>query len=330
MSTYRIANFWIRPVAFLIDVLLLVIVGFVLGLLFKEYFISLKSNGIFIGFFASMFYFTICNSTICNGQTLGQFIFRIKVLDSNDNHLSLWSSLIRSAVLTIPYFFLDYPIPGLSVNSIISTVIFNTLLFVQIGFAYFYIFNKSTRQTIHDFAVNSFVVSCKKETESSERKRIKPLFYYLYLSVSIVLIIVLVIFSPSRIYTKKYPEKASISSKLNTIENISKCNLSIGIYKSFDFQSSETYIILGCDIHVIQKIDENPESPENIELIKKAIGIILENYPDINSVNNINIRINRGYDIGIFRSYQKVEVVKSPDEWNDFLEGDKDVDNIYY
>jgi uncharacterized RDD family membrane protein YckC len=318
MSAYKIAKFWKRPVAFLIDVLLLVAIGFVLGVLFKEYFISLKSNGIFIGFVVSLLYFTVCNSNICKGQTLGQFILCIKVLDSKDNHLPIWKSFLRSMVLTIPYFFLDYTIPDLSANSTISLIIFNILLFTLIGFAYFYVFNKSTRQTINDLVVNSFVVSCKKESENVERKPLKPLIYYLYLSISITFIIVFTIFSPSKIFSKKYPEKTSISSKLNQIENISKCNLSIGIYKSYDFKSSETYIILGCDIYVIHEIDENPESPENHSLIKKVIGIILENYPDINTVNNINVRINRGYDIGIYWSNQKVEVVKTPDEWMDF------------
>jgi uncharacterized RDD family membrane protein YckC len=326
MSAYRVAKFWIRPVAFLIDVLLLVAIGFVLGVLFKEFFISLKSNGIFIGFLISLLYFTLCNSKFCKGQTLGQFIFRITVLDSNDGYLPLWKSLIRSLVLTIPLFFLNYQIPGLSASSIISDVIFNLLLFILIGFAYFYVFNRSTRQTIHDFVVNSFVVSFKKETEGIERQHVKPLVYYLYLSISIALIIVFVIFSPSRIYSKKYPEKASVPSKLNQIENISKCNLTLGIFKSFDLESSKTYIVLSCDIYVIHEIDDNPESLENNDLVKEAIGIILENYPDLHDVNSIKVSINRDFNIGIYRSNQKVKVGKTPTEWMDFLVIPNDID----
>jgi uncharacterized RDD family membrane protein YckC len=322
MSTYKIAKFWIRPLAFLIDVLLLVAIGFVLGLLLKEYFISLKGNGIFIGFLISLLYFTFCSSTICKGQTLGKLIFRIKTLDSKDNYLPVWKSFLRSLVLTTPYFFLNYSIPGLSESSIFSVILFDLLFFLLIGFLYFYLFNKYTRQTIHDFAVNSYVVSTK-ETMEIDRQQVKPMIYYLYLSISILLIIVFVIFSPTRIYTKKYSEEKIVSSKLNQIENITKCTLSMSIAKSFDFKLSQTYKILICDLYVIREIDKNPENHENNSLIKEATSIILENYSDLTTINNITVRINRGYDIGIYRSNQKVEMVKTPDEWMEFLAGEK-------
>ena len=139
MSKYKIAKFWIRLGAFLIDILFLGILGFFLGLFFKDYFITLGDYGSIVGFMISIIYFTLCNSHILGGQTIGKGLTNLKVVDCDDNLLSIKSAFIRSLILTFPYFFINIGIPGLPVSSIIQ-ILWAALLFsISIGLIYYYI-----------------------------------------------------------------------------------------------------------------------------------------------------------------------------------------------
>jgi len=88
-SNYLIAKFWSRIGAFLIDMVLLGLLGLILGLTFKTYFISIGKNGVFFGFVISLAYFAIFNSKWLGGQTLGKRLTNIKVVDQDDQFLSL-------------------------------------------------------------------------------------------------------------------------------------------------------------------------------------------------------------------------------------------------
>ena len=67
----EISGFWRRVGAFLIDSVILGVVGLVLGLFFSQQFVELGDWGRAIGFPIAAIYFAILNSRIGNGQTIG-------------------------------------------------------------------------------------------------------------------------------------------------------------------------------------------------------------------------------------------------------------------
>src|ERR1035437_9200118 len=61
------SKFWNRVGAYFIDILVLGLIGFILGLFFKDAFAQLGNQALLIGFTISLIYFGLGNSKILNG-----------------------------------------------------------------------------------------------------------------------------------------------------------------------------------------------------------------------------------------------------------------------
>lgn len=154
----KIAGFWRRLGAFVIDLVLLGIAGMILGALLFDTLARMGAYARLIGFAIALAYFGICNSRIGGGQTLGKRWLGVRVVDAHDHLLSLPRSLLRYAVLGIPFFANNLPV---SPTLVMSTLLGYLLALVVFGgmFAttYLYIFNRRTRQSLHDLVVGSYV-----------------------------------------------------------------------------------------------------------------------------------------------------------------------------
>lgn len=154
----EIAGFWRRLGAIAIDVILLGIVGMILGTLLFDTFARMGAYARLIGFGIALVYFGICNSRIGGGQTLGKRWLGVRVVDAHDQLLSLPRSLLRYAVLGIPFFANGLPVdPELAMSTplgyLLALIVFGGLFAI----IYLYIFNRRTRQSLHDLVVGSYV-----------------------------------------------------------------------------------------------------------------------------------------------------------------------------
>lgn len=154
----KIAGFWRRLGAFVIDLVLLGIVGMILGALLFDTFARMGAYARLIGFAIALAYFGIFNSRIGGGQTLGKRWLGVRVVDAHDQLLSLPRSLLRYAVLGIPFFANGLPLdPTLAMSTplgyLLAIVVFGGIFAI----IYLYIFNRRTRQSLHDLAVSSYV-----------------------------------------------------------------------------------------------------------------------------------------------------------------------------
>lgn len=154
----KIAGFWRRLGAIVIDLVLLGIAGMILGALLFDPLARMGAYARLIGFAIALAYFGLCNSRIGGGQTLGKRWLGVRVVDAHDQLLSLPRSLLRYAVLGIPFFANNLPV---SPTLVMSTPLGYLLALVVFGgmFAttYLYIFNRRTRQSLHDLVVGSYV-----------------------------------------------------------------------------------------------------------------------------------------------------------------------------
>jgi uncharacterized RDD family membrane protein YckC len=91
----KIAGFWRRLLAFLIDCLILAIVGLVVGSIFFDAFAALGGWGKLVGFTIALIYFGTLNSTVGKGQTLGKRLVNIKVVNCEGEPISLHRSFLR-------------------------------------------------------------------------------------------------------------------------------------------------------------------------------------------------------------------------------------------
>lgn len=154
-----ISGFWRRIVALVIDTIILGIVGQCLGVILETTFVAMGSLGRLVGFFIALAYFGIFNSKLVNGQTFGKRFLNIRVVDSNNEPLEVYRSIARYSILAIPFSLNGMQFPDEFLTSffiyILSMIVFGGLASV----IYLYIFNRTTRQSLHDISIGSYVVN---------------------------------------------------------------------------------------------------------------------------------------------------------------------------
>lgn len=160
----QIAGFWRRLFAFWLDGAVLGIIGLFLGYFLYDYFASMGKWGQAIGFVITLSYSGIMNSYILGGQTLGKMAMKIKVVSINGTPLSVTASFFRSSIFCAP-FFLNGAIPNVDfLNSWLQSTLSSLVFGVGLSIVYLFIFNRKTRQSLHDLAVGSYVVRVGLET----------------------------------------------------------------------------------------------------------------------------------------------------------------------
>ena len=202
-----IAGFWGRIAAFTIDTLILGTVGLLIGLFTVDYLVQLEELGVLVGFGIALAYFGSMNSRISNGQTLGKMVLRIRVVDVNNDSISVGRSFVRSSVLCIPYF-----LGGVSFGSSDTAQIGNRALSVimvggLLSIAYLYIFNQATRQSLHDLAVRSFVAR-----SDHQRGPINPFWAGHYGVAGAIFLFTAMTFMPGRTYAPSEPVAALVEA----------------------------------------------------------------------------------------------------------------------
>lgn len=158
-----VAGFWRRVAAFLIDGVILIVPTLIFGLAVFEWAVSLGQSGRLIGFVVALLYFGLLNSRLGSGQTIGKRLLGIRVADRNGQLLSPARSILRFLVFAIPYFlndlWFDVDAASLGLMGYLITTILAFVVFGGIGaITYLIIFNRRTRQSLHDLVVGSFVV----------------------------------------------------------------------------------------------------------------------------------------------------------------------------
>ena len=146
-----ICSFWGRLLALGVDLGLLFMVGSLLGMLFEDRLAQLGVWGRLVGFALVVFYFGLLNSRMGQGQTLGKRLLRVRVVDAKGELISLGRSLLRAVILGA-IFLLDSSMAGG------NWVVYGIVLALWLGLIYWYVFNRGTRQSLHDLVVGTYVV----------------------------------------------------------------------------------------------------------------------------------------------------------------------------
>ena len=95
----RIAGFWIRVCADVLDAVFLWIVGFLLSLPLRNVFMRLGERGVFVGLAISLLYSGVLQSRHGGGRTLGKRLLGLTVVRPDGALMSLDRSLVRYALM---------------------------------------------------------------------------------------------------------------------------------------------------------------------------------------------------------------------------------------
>lgn len=162
-APFVIAGFWRRLFALVIDLLMLGALGMIIGTLFFGPLARMGDAAKLIGFVIALAYFGLCNSRVFGGQTLAMRWLGLRVVDAQGGVLSLPRSMLRYVVLGVPFFangtafnsqWMLTSALGYVLGCVLALIVFGGILSI----VYLYVFNRRTRQSLHDLAVGSYVV----------------------------------------------------------------------------------------------------------------------------------------------------------------------------
>lgn len=153
----EIAGFWRRLIALAIDGTLLGVAGVLLGWLYFDAFARMGEAARLIGLAIAWPYLGLLNSRLAGGRTAGKWLLGIRVVGADGTPLDAPESMLRALILLAPV---------LLNGATLTPTPFGVLGYLQAlivfgGFGaliYLYVFNRRTRQSLHDLAVGSYVI----------------------------------------------------------------------------------------------------------------------------------------------------------------------------
>jgi len=299
-----ISAFWRRSLAFVIDLIILGLIGIALGTALESQLAILGESGPLIGFVITVLYFGILDSYVGKGQSVGDKLLRICVVNKNGEFITLARSFARAAILAIPICLNELYLPMLPafVQLIIGLLFFS----ISVAVIYFYLFNRNTRQGFHDIVTKVFVVKANRVKEP-----IRAIIGQAHFVICSLLVMVVLCGGGYVIYLQHQPANVEmmtmltgLQAELAKIEGVD----TTGVYVGNQVQSNNGNTIQNMNVTVYT---HDPKLDLKV-MEDNIINIVLEKYPLASHTKEIQVRIFYGYNIGIAKKYQTHVTAFSP------------------
>lgn len=302
-----ISNFWRRIGALFIDALILGIAGLILGLFLESTFVQIGAWGQLIGFSISLIYFGVMNSSVSGGQTIGKKILNIRVVDSNNAQISPGKSVFRYIILGVPFYLNGVHLTNEAMQSFIlyplSLIIFGGFLSIL----YLYIFNRITRQSLHDLIVGTYVVNA--DVEKQEIGKVWK-FHFIIVAMLFLLAAIIPAFTTPLAQTEPFKGMLTVQSALSSDPDVTYATISSG-----STTYSSTNKGTGTVTYVNSQVFLKTDIVKDTELARRLAAIVIANYPEALQKDTIQITLTYGFDIGIASRWSNHTYSFNPDEF---------------
>lgn len=303
-----IPGFWRRLGAFFLDSLLLGAIGVAFGFVLTEQFVHLGAWGRLIGFSVAIAYFGTLNSRLTGGQTLGKRALKIKVVAKDGTPLSVPKAFLRFLPLGAAWFLNNAQFPESVFFSFWLYVLSVAVFGIGLSIIYLYVFNRKSRQSLHDLLVGSYVVSADS---AGPIEAATP--WQGHLAVCALLVVASGI---APYFTRDLAANEPFASLMNVYHSVSSepWVVSAKVNKGTSFisatnkgKSSTTYLS-------ITAYSKDPKI-EDAERAKQLANLALSTDSSAGGVDVIQVTLVYGYDIGIASSWRTKAFSHSPAEW---------------
>jgi uncharacterized RDD family membrane protein YckC len=290
-----IANFWRRIGAFFIDTLILGLVGFLLGLILESVFVQIGGWGRLIGFVIALVYFGVMNSKLFDGQTIGKRLLNLRVVDSENQTISLVRSTLRYTVLATPFSLNGAQFSNEAMHSFlmypVSLIIFGGLLSI----IYLYIFNRVTRQSLHDLAVGTLVVNA-----NIEKQELGKVWKTHLVVVAILFVAAAIVpaFTGKLAQNEPFKDMLAVQSALlkETEITYAAVTSSTTTFSSVNEGSKTT-------TYVTAQAVLSSNNVGDVEFARQLASIVVKNHPETMNKDALRVTLTYGYDIGIWSQW---------------------------
>jgi uncharacterized RDD family membrane protein YckC len=321
LGTTPIAGFWRRAAALMVDLLILGVPTFLLGLALFRWVASLGQAGRLIGFVVALLYFGLLNSRFGGGQTLGKRLLGIRVIDRASNPLSPIRSIARFLVIAIPYFLNGFwfDVDAESVG-LLGYLLGDLLVFAVFGcggaIVYLFVFNRRTRQSLHDLAVGSFVVRGPPPVApigvSIPHVHLKVIGCWLVLALIAPGVGIWAVHESG--LTESLKPLGELQSAIKTQLDVRQVRVTMG-------STSTAWLGAGPSTTSYLQVDAQPgASQKDLVTLATRIGeAVLDLHPDLLGKQLLIVRVERGFDLGIARWSQSHREAHDAAAWREKL-----------
>jgi uncharacterized RDD family membrane protein YckC len=295
---------WRRVVAAIADGIIVGIAGSVVALPFFETFSHLGAWGSLVGFFLALPYFAILNSKIGDGQTLGKRWMHLQVVDANGNAISFERSILRYAVLAVVYYLNGLPLPVTRTPWIVSSIV--SFLVAVLGGAtlYLILFNRHTRQGVHDLAVGSYVA----DADVIGPLKVRPIWRMHWAILGGLFILV---FAAGKIFEDRVSKWAPFPHMLEDVrlvENMKDVQRAGVQDLNWSSRAEVKKIFV---VNVFWTGRQSEDEAFGNDVAKQ----IIQNDPNVDGYDVLRIVIIHGYNLGIAQAQRNHAFGRTPSEW---------------
>jgi len=284
-----------RLLALLLDMAVLGVIGYISGLFLEDFYVSLGKYGTLVGSTVAILYFSVLQSKIGKGQSIGKMAISAKVTDLHGHYLTFEKSLLRSFILFFP---MNAEI--FSSGSGMTVVVMFLLLIFFASF-YFILVNKS-RRCLHDLLVSSVVTNQEAseiQVDELNDRSIKKIVPIAAIGVVLIGMALYTTFTENSLHELMEVKKKIEEKKGVIIVNEAKSGRTT--YTSPN-RPDETYTSISITVRVSNREDVNMNS----NFFREFYDIIKKEIPEAENVDRVTISLYYGYNIGIASSTRKV------------------------
>jgi uncharacterized RDD family membrane protein YckC len=309
LSSARIGRMLPRLGAALADFLLLALVGAILGMLIGQRVAPAGTPARLFGLLVAVPYFALFASTHGGGQTFGQTLLGLRVVDAQGASLSLARSTVRALVLAAPWFFNNLHFSSVSAGALLASWVASVLLMgVNPASLATYLLGRKARQGLHDFLTSSYVVEADDAGRPVAARTPRPLAVGALGWIGLVAIFFTVQLREG------FAGLAARSSDLLGEQLAAVPHLSCVLVNTVHQTR-----ILG-NVHpadTVVRIAVWYDGPE-ADLAKAkhdVVSAVLWHYPGLPSASLLSLTIIRGWDVGLASWTESETEVHPPDAW---------------
>ena len=298
------AGFWRRVAAFIVDGLIIGLVGYLLGRALFDMFARLGPWGPCVGFVVALGYFVLqeCGR---GGQSLGKRLLRIRVVDAQGRALRPARGAVRFAVLAAPYFLLGAALP-MGITTFAGGI---PLALVPLGsliaLAYLLVFNQRTRQSLHDLAVGAFVV------RATAGARLAPGPARVWRGHLVIAGGLALLAGAMPLFHPRLAQAGELGQRLAAQPELRSVNVFEAEPRVYSIEFSGVRREL-----LIQATIARPLG-DYVPMSTRLAGIALATFPAAAHEGLISVRLAYGFDIGIASSWTANELALRPEQWAD-------------
>jgi uncharacterized RDD family membrane protein YckC len=301
--TRTVGALWRRIAAVMVDGLVVGLAGSLIAFPFFDFFSKIGAWGPVFGLFLALPYFAVLNSRWENGQTLGKRLLHLQVVTRQGQPISFGKSFVRYLVLAVPYSLSEMSLPASRTPEGLSWLI----SMIAMGFGatvYLVLFNRRTRQGLHDLAAGSFVADadeCGPMPASSTWW-----IHYLILGSLFFAVATLGIFENLIYGSGRISQMSDDVERLESIPDVQSANVEDLIWKSAGAPAKKILVV---------SVTWSGEAAHQDSVADEAAKVLLESDATVKDHDSLRVIVVRGYNLGITRAQVTRTFQRTPAEW---------------